>query len=327
MEKIQVFVQLIFIGLHLEVLRMGKNRAGEVFIIKTDDRTEGINMILEKLDMDDFNGKNVALKANFNSADPFPASTHIQTFQTILKKLKGAKSGRIILAERSGMENTREVLEKLGIFDLASKFGFEIVVLDEEGVDGWFKTEKDGNHWFNGFYISKIFLDADKVVQTCCLKTHRFGGHFTLSLKNSVGLVAKRVPGDHHDYMSELHTSPFQRLMIAEINKYYPVDLVLIDAMKAFINKGPETGLVVEPNLIIAGKDRIAVDAVGVAILRYYGTTMEVSKGRIFELDQIRRAAELGVGIQSADEIALTPVNEDSQLIAEDIETIIEKQG
>lgn len=36
---------------------MGKNRAGEVFIIKTDDRTEGINRIFEKLEMDEFNGK------------------------------------------------------------------------------------------------------------------------------------------------------------------------------------------------------------------------------------------------------------------------------
>ena len=52
---------------------------------------------------------------------------------------------------------------------------------------------------------------AGGVVQTCCLKTHRYGGHFTLSLKNSVGLVAKRVPGDAYDFMRELHNSPHQR--------------------------------------------------------------------------------------------------------------------
>jgi len=43
-----------------------------------------------------------------------------------------------------------------------------------------------------GLDDNKTFLEAEKVVQTCCLKTHRFGGHFTLSLKNSVGLVAKK---------------------------------------------------------------------------------------------------------------------------------------
>ncbi|MCE7698347.1 MAG: DUF362 domain-containing protein [Methanobacterium paludis] len=247
--------------------------------------------------------------------------------ESILDELKTAESGKIILAERSGMGNTTKVLEKMGVYDLAQKYNFEVVVLDDEGAEGWVKIERDGTHWLKGFYISKIFLDAEKVVQTCCLKTHRFGGHFTLSLKNSVGLVAKKVPGGIYNYMGELHLSPFQRLMIAEINSYYNVDVILMDAMKAFLNKGPETGVVVEPNLLLAGTDRVAIDAVGVAILRYYGTTREVSNGRIFELDQIRRAVELGVGIESADEISLIPVDKDSKIISEDIENILEKQG
>ena len=61
---------------------------------------------------------------------------------------------------------------------------------------GWVKFERDETHWLRGFYMAKVFHDADKIVQTCCLKTHRFGGHFTLSLKNSVGLVAKKVPAE-----------------------------------------------------------------------------------------------------------------------------------
>jgi len=306
---------------------MVEKNGGEVFLIKTKDRQEGIRKLFENFAMADFKDKTVALKANFNSADPFPASTHIQTLQTILEELKSAKSGKIVLAERSGMGKTSEVLEKLGVYDLAQKYNFEVVVLDDEDADGWVKIERDGNHWLKGFYISKIFLDAEKVVQTCCLKTHRFGGHFTLSLKNSVGIVAKKVPGGIYNYMGELHLSPFQRSMIAEINSYYNVDLILMDAMKAFLNKGPEKGLVVEPNLLLAGTHRVAVDAVGVAILRYYGTTNEVSKGPIFELEQIRRAAELDVGIKSSNEIRLIPVDEDSQVISEDIQNIIDKQG
>ena len=95
---------------------------------------------------------------------------------------------------------------------------------------------------YGGFHIAKVFLDADKIVNTCCLKTHRFGGHFTLSLKNSVGLVAKRLPGGMYDYMWELHGSPFQRQMIAEINNHYNADLVVMDGMEAFITGGPEQG-------------------------------------------------------------------------------------
>lgn len=303
-----------------------KKNAGEVFLVKTTDRQEGIRKLFENFSMADFKDRSVALKANFNSADPFPASTHIKTLQTILEELKSANSGKIVLAERSGMGKTSDVLEKMGVYDLSQKYNFEVVLLDDENADGWVKIERDGTHWLKGFYISKIFLDAEKVVQTCCLKTHRFGGHFTLSLKNSVGIVAKKVPGGIYNYMGELHLSPFQRLMIAEINSYYNVDLILMDAMKAFLNKGPEKGLVVEPNLLLAGTDRVAVDAVGVAILRYYGTTKEVSEGPIFELEQIRRAAELDVGIKSANEISLIPVDEESQVISEDIENIIDKE-
>jgi uncharacterized protein (DUF362 family) len=128
--------------------------------------------------------------------------------------------------------------------------------------------------------MAKVFHDADKVVQTCCLKTHRFGGHFTLSMKNSVGLVAKRVPSVMYDYMWELHSSPFQRQMIAEINQSYNLDFVLMDGIKAFVTGGPDLGKVVEPNLLLASHDRVAIDAVGVAILKLYG-----AKGKVGESD------------------------------------------
>ncbi len=296
---------------------------GTVFMVKTDKRAEGIESLLENYDLTGFQGKNIALKANFNSADPFPASSHPETVQTLVKSIKTHGPSNIILAERSGMGNTRDVLEKMKIMELGKKEGFDVRVLDEEDIDEWLKIDKKGTHWLRGFYISKIFTDADKVVQTCCLKAHRFGGHFTHSLKNSVGIVAKKVPGGVYNYMGELHISPYQRSMIAEINKYYNVDLVLMDGMKAFVDKGPEQGHIIEPNLIMMSDDRVAIDAVGVAILRHYGTTRDISKGNIFELEQIRRAAELGIGINSADKIKIVGLNPESEAIAGELEQIL----
>lgn len=299
----------------------------EVFLIKTNDRTTGIKKLFEHFDLKDYHGKMVALKANFNSADPFPASTHIDTLENIVKILKEAGTRDIILAERSGMGKTRDVLEEMKVFNLSKKLGFKVVVLDEESKDKWVKIKRNGTHWLNGFYISKIFLDADKVIQTCCLKTHRFGGHFTMSLKNSVGIVAKRIPKGLYDYMAELHTSPFQRLMIAEINKFYKVDLVIMDAIEAFSSGGPDRGELIKPNILLASKDRIAIDAVGVAILRSYGSTKEVMKGRIFELEQIKRAAEIGIGVKSALDIKLIPLNNESIEVINKLENIIKEQG
>ena len=282
---------------------------------------------MDYFNINEFSGDKVALKANFNSADPFPASTHIDTLHAIIKKLNETDIAGLTLAERSGMGNTRHVLEEMGVFELSDKLGFEVTVLDEEDRDKWVKIEKDGTHWVKGFYVPKLFLESDRVVQTCCLKTHRFGGHFTLSLKNSVGIVAKRLPNGLYNYMAELHVSPYQRVMIAEINKHYNVDMVIMDAINAFITKGPEQGEVVKPNLILASADRVAIDAVGVAILRNYGVKTGISKGPIFELDQIRRAAELGIGVKSAQEIELVPLNDESHSDAESIMKILKTQG
>jgi len=138
-----------------------------------------------------------------------------------------------------------------------------------------------------------------------------------MSLKNSVGLIAKQLPKSLYNYMAGLHSSPFQRLMIAEINGFY----IVMDAEKAFIKGGPERGEIVKPALILASKDRVAIDAVGVAILRLYGSTREVMKGKIFELEQIKRAVELGVGVNPPEKIGLIPLDGFSQKISEKIKT------
>jgi uncharacterized protein (DUF362 family) len=302
------------------------NFNGEVFILKTTDRKTGVRALLGKFGLQDFSGKRVAIKANFNSADPFPASTHLDTLRAIVETLKGANASSITLAERSGMGDTQEVLEQMGVLDLSRQLGFNTIVLDDVGKQDWVKFEHEGTHWLRGFHIAKVFLDADKMVQTCCLKTHRFGGHFTLSLKNSVGLVAKKVPGGIYDYMWELHGSPYQRQMIAEINNHYKADLVVMDGIEAFITGGPEQGERVAPGVLLASHDRVAIDAVGVSILKMYGARGKVGEADVFEQDQLRRAAELGIGVKSADEIELTPLNQESQPEAERIEAVLKGQ-
>jgi uncharacterized protein (DUF362 family) len=298
--------------------------AAKVYINKTSNREAGIRDILYQSDLNSFSRGTVALKANFNSADPFPASTHPETLRYLVEILKEVEVSSVTLAERSGMGQTRQVLETLGIFKLAEELDFQVMVLDELRKEGWAKVESKGNHWLRGFYLPRLFLDADKVVQTCCLKTHRFGGHFTLSLKNSVGLVAKRLPGGIYDYMAELHLSPSQRLMIAEINKYYPTDLVLMDATEAFLDGGPDRGTLGKPGVFLASNDRVAIDAVGVALLRHLKTTPEVSGGKIFDLDQIRRAVELEVGVSSPDEIKIIPVNDEAQELSLTLDEILQ---
>jgi uncharacterized protein (DUF362 family) len=75
----------------------------------------------------------------------------------------------------------------------------------------------------------------------------------------------------------------------------------------------------VQPNVVLASTDRVAIDAVGVAILRYFGTTKAVSKGPVFGQDQIARAIELGLGVGSPEEIELVTGDAESAALAGEI--------
>ena len=297
---------------------MSRNAA--IYFAGAQDRRSGVERVLAEFDLVGFSGLSVALKANYNSADLPPASTHTDTLDAICSAILEQKPARLTLAERSGMGNTRSVLEERGVTNLARERGISAIVLDELDRNDWHEIQAPGIHWSRGFFLAGVFSRADRVVQTCCLKTHRYGGHFSLSLKNAVGLVAKRVPGLNYDFMNELHSSPRQRSMIAEINKFYRTDLIVMDAVEGFSTGGPDRGKRIRPGVMIAGTDRVAVDAVGVALLRSFGTVPDVMNGEIFELEQIARAAELGVGVASADRITLVALDQEGEAAARQIQ-------
>lgn len=292
----------------------------DVFISGKKNRIAGVQNVLDAFDLSMFSGTTVAIKANFNSADPFPASTHIETLDSICSTVLEQHPARVTLVERSGMGNTRGVLEATGVIACSRNRGFSVTVLDELDRGGWQEIQEAALHWRRGFFLAKDIARATYVVQTCCLKTHRFGGDFTLSLKNMVGTIARRVPGLDYDFMNELHASPHQRSMIAEINKFCRTDLVVMDATEGFSSGGPDKGKLIKPGVILASRDRVAIDAVGVALLRAYKTVPRVMSGKIFDQEQIARAAELSIGIGSADRIRLIPLDESGSVIAEQIQ-------
>ncbi|MFC1892561.1 DUF362 domain-containing protein [Chloroflexota bacterium] len=291
-----------------------------IAFVLSQDRAEGVRRAISLLDYNPVRGKAVVLKPNFNTADAAPGSTHNDTLRTLIQVLKDMGAGRITLAERSGPgDTTRQVMEKKGISNLAKELDFDVICLDELGPDGWVHLHPRDSHWENGFHFPRVYLEAESIVQTCCLKTHAYGGHFTLSLKNSVGMV----PRKGYPYMGELHSSPYQRQMIAEINTAYSPDLIVLDGVEAFIDGGPARGTLVRPGIVLAGNDRVAIDAVGVAALRSFGTTREVNEGPIFQQDQISRAVELGLGIKSPDRIRFVTDDVESREQAKKLKHIL----
>lgn len=294
-----------------------------VVLVRTEDRVAGTQKAIDLLQPQGISGQTLFLKPNYNTADPAPAATDTPLLEALIQELQGAGAGQITIGDRSGMANTRESMQTKGVFQLADRYGLNAIVLDELDKEGWQYFPAEGTHWSQGFAFARPALQAGAIVNTCCLKTHRFGGHFTLSLKNTVGLVAKYVPGDPYNYMSELHSSLHQRLMIAEINKVYTPAMVLLDGVEAFVNGGPESGAIAKPGVILAGTDRVAVDVVAIGILRSLGTTAMVSQGSVWQLEQIRRAIELGLGVESDEQIEMVTADTASQTMADQIRQFI----
>ncbi len=296
-----------------------KTTKAKISIVRTSDRKTGIKKAIDLLGINPVKGKNVLLKPNFNTADPYPGSTHNDALINLLLHLKymGAKS--ITIGERSGPPETADVLKQKDIYAICRDMNVTLVNFEEMAEDEWVKVRPEGSHWRDGFYVAKPVLDSQCIVSTCCLKTHGFGGVFTMSLKLSVGVTHKRN-------MTELHSSFLSmRKMIAEINQAYRPSLIILDGIEAFADGGPMEGLKKRADVIIAGTDRIAIDAVGLAVLKEIGSNKAIMGNKIFEQEQIARAAELGLGVTGPGDIELISGDDASLRYAERLRSILLK--
>ena len=296
---------------------------GQVVFVKTQDRSLGVRQAVEMYGLKDLHDQDIFIKPNYNSPDPTPGATHPEVLASMLAILQEHQAGEITVGDRSGMGDTRRSMESLGVFDLQQEYGFNSLVFDEMSPEDWVMLQPPKSHWSLGFPFARPVLEAQNIIQLCCLKTHQHGGHFTLSLKNTVGMVAKHNLVDDHDFMRELHSSPHQRRMIAEINTAYTPDLVVMDGVECFVDGGPARGKKALSEVVLAGTDRIALDAVGVALLRFHGCQTEVAKGKIFQQDQIKRAVQLGLGVDKPGKIEFITADPESAAYAEQIQEIL----
>ena len=292
-------------------------KGSPVILAKTGDRKEGMEKIFKSLKTNIVKGKDVLIKPNFNTADAYPGSTHNDTLVSLIAHLKQMGAASLTIGERSGPPATAKVIREKGIGDICREHNVRLINFEDLPDGQWTRMRPKQSHWNDGFDVANPVLDAECVVSTCCLKTHGYGGVFTMSLKLSVGITHKRN-------MSELHSSfRSMRKMIAEINQAYSPSLIVLDAIEAFVDGGPMTGKLKRADVIVAGTDRIAIDAVGLAILKDLGSNEAIMGRKIFEQEQISRAAELGLGVSRPEDIELVAGDSDSRAYAGKLKGIL----
>jgi uncharacterized protein (DUF362 family) len=295
----------------------------QVSVMQVGEREAGVRGAIAALGHNPVKNKAVLVKPNFNTADPAPGSTHNDTLAALVDQLWEMGAASISMGERS-YPPTRLVMEQKGIVPMLEKRQVRVIDFDNLPADDWVECRPADSHWKDGFRVARPILEAECLVSTGCLKTHQFGGVITLSLKLHVGVVPTFRNG--FTYMQELHSSPYQQEMIAEINAPFSPDLVVMDGIDTFVDGGPATGKRVKGNVVMAATDRVAVDAVGVAMLKQLGSNRAIMDSDIFDLRQIKRAAELGIGVRSASEIELLPADDASAGLTADLEDILAEE-
>lgn len=233
-------------------------------------------------------GETVLLKPNFNTADPFPASTDPKFLKAIVEIIYDFGAKIVMVGESSTMSlNTKKVMEKLGIYELEKMENPPRIYTFEE--KDWIKKEIKNGKYLKSALITEFLERADKIILLPCLKTHSYA-QFTGSLKLAIGFLKpiQRV---------RLHLTHLQE-KVAELNTLFKPALIIMDARKCFINGGPARGEIREPNLILASTDRIAIDVEGIKIIQNFkGNSLKGIDP--WQLPQIKRAVELGIGVKN----------------------------
>lgn len=253
-------------------------------ILESIDLIGGFERFIEKGDV-------VFLKPNFNTSDPFPASTDPEFLKAVVELIYEFGAKLVMIGESSTMTlNTRKVMEDLKIFDLLEITPPPRIYVFEEGE--WIKKEIPGGKYLKKVSVPEIIDRPDKIILLPCMKTHKYG-QFTGSLKLSVGFMrpSQRV---------KLHLRNLQE-KIAELNKVICPDLVIMDGRKCFINQGPSEGEERDPNLILSSDDRVSVDVEGIKTIQSFkGSSLENLDP--WQIPQIKKSVEFGLGAKSEKE-------------------------
>ncbi len=237
-------------------------------------------------------GDSVLLKPNFVFPNPPPCTTSLDFLLAVIKLCYQAGASQVVVGESSAYwQDTEKVMRKLGVIEPIQKAGAKIVFFDQ---GNWVKVRLNSPLLKEVAFPGEAFKH-DKIIYLPNMKTHRLA-RFTLSLKLAYGFLSTRYR------TAQLHFVNLEK-KVADVNKAVHPDLIIMDGRKCFVTEGPSYGQVEFPNVILVSGDRIAIDIEALKILKSYNAKNKLEFDDPFEYEQIQRAAELGLGIKSKEEI------------------------
>jgi uncharacterized protein (DUF362 family) len=224
--------------------------------------------------------KPILVKPNYlNASHPsMGITTDGRVVEGVVKYLKLHGFNSIVIGEGSGFADTFEAFKVAGVDAVAEKWNVRLVDLNR---DVFIEVEPRNPLALKRVKVARTALES-AIISVPKLKPHRQAG-VTLSIKNMMGVMTPK--GSMHIH---LHKN------IADLASIVKPSVAVIDGVIA--GEGHESaGNPVRMDLVIAGVDPVAVDAVGAAVM---GIPVE-------EVKHLQYAEEKGLGTCRLDQIEI----------------------
>ena len=143
---------------------------------------------------------------------------------------------------------------------------------NQTGISGFQRPEE-------GFYVSRTLLEADKLINLAVMKTHEIPG-VTMLHKQYVGTYQVRAYGGRtnskiglHNYTRGMGDTGLGHKQVVlgflDLFSFRPTDYGIIEGFWGTEGNGPVWGENVNHNVVVAGSDPVAADAVAATIMGY----------------------------------------------------------
>ncbi|MDD3439406.1 MAG: DUF362 domain-containing protein [Clostridiaceae bacterium] len=209
-------------------------------------------------------GQGACVVITANMVDNKPASTgtvvHPDLLRKVIRYAKKFNPSRIVVAAGSGGAPTQQVFEEIGFNRIIREEEIEFMDLNY----GPYIELKLNHDIIPSIKINKLCEEMDVHISFTPIKMHK-EATVSLGIKNAAlswppaeihGMPKKKL-GIHED----LHN------FIAAMGEVVPIDITLLSGMNGMIWTGPSDGKAVSSNLIVAGTDPVAADAVAARMM------------------------------------------------------------
>jgi uncharacterized protein (DUF362 family) len=278
-----------------------------VSLIKDEDAEKSLKKVMEHLGGMEHvvsAGARVLIKPNLTAALPpeTGAACDPKIVRGLVQMALRVGASKVVIAEGIG-SGTVSMKDVKGLEGVSAIKGVEIVDLNDAPTES---VKVKDPIWVETFDIPRVVLESQVLINLAKLKVHPSAA-LSLVMKNLMGALPGRtfyrpaeakklgyptpiLPGEgkkvFHDLVRDHGIEAMQEAFV-DLNSVIRSHLCLIDGLYAMEGPGaPVRGKPVKMDLLIAGTDLVAVEAVGAAV-------MGVDPGSFFYL---HKAVDKGLG-------------------------------